>query len=192
MGLRLYKGRNGSPNYYMRGTVRGVYVDESTGTGKRTRAEEVRARRENEILETSIHGRAAVATFAAAVVSYLEHGGERRYMTPLIQYFGSRKLTEIDHAAIDECAKRLKPNAARSTINRQIHTPTSSVMKHASLRGMCEFRPVRRPRYVRGKTRWLTIASPGAFSTTAMMARASSFRSSASLTNGHNKAKRVR
>jgi hypothetical protein len=66
------------------------------------------------------------------------------------------------------------------------------VMKHASLRGMCEFRPVRRPRYVRGKTRWLTIASPGAFSTTAMMARASSFRSSASLTNGHNKAKRVR
>jgi integrase len=46
--------------------------------------------------------------------------------------------------------------AAPSTINRQIHTPISAVLKHAAARGWCEFKGIERPRQPKGKTRWLT------------------------------------
>ena len=43
--------RHGSANWYLRGTVRGVAVDETTGTHDRKRAEEIRIKRESEILD---------------------------------------------------------------------------------------------------------------------------------------------
>jgi hypothetical protein len=161
MPLRVVKGRHGSPNLYLRGTVRGIRIDESTGTSSRAKAEEIRTRRESELLDQSIHGRRATATFASAALSYMQQGGEGRYLTPLLAYFGVERLSAIDQAAIDRCAALLKPGAATSTINRQIHTPISSVLKHAAARGWCEFRPIERPRQPKGKTRWLTIEEAG-------------------------------
>lgn len=157
MPLKLFKGRHGSPNYYMRGTVRGIRVDESTGTSSRTKAEEVRAKRESELLEQSIHGRRAVATFASAALSYMQIGGDGRYLTPLIEHFGNTKLSLIDQAAIDRAARIIKPKAAPSTVNRQIHTPISTVLKHANMRGWCDLKQIERPKQPKGKTRWLTV-----------------------------------
>ena len=157
MPLKVVKGRHGSPHFYLRGTVRGIAVDESTGTGKRAKAEEIRARRESELLEQSIHGRAAVATFAAAAVSYMESGGERRYVTPLIEHFGGSRLSAIDQIAVDLAAKTIKPKGGPATINRQIHTPISAIMKHAAQRRMCDLLPIERPRQPKGKTRWLRL-----------------------------------
>jgi integrase len=157
MSLRLVKARHGSPNWYMRGTVRGRRVDESTGTDKRTKAEEIRARREAELLEETVHGRRAVATFGSAAESYLRQGGEARYMAPLLEHFGAQKLAKIDQAAIDRCARILKPGGAPSTVNQQIYTPISAVLKHAATRGWCEFKGIERPRQPKGKTRWLTL-----------------------------------
>lgn len=157
MPLKIVKGRHGSPFFYLRGTVRGQRIDESSGTGVRKKAEEVRARREAELLERSIHGHSAVATFAGAVASYLEHKGEARYMEPLLLHFGNAKLSEIDQAAIDLAAKTLKPRAAAATVNRQIHTPISAVLKHAASRKLCALLPIERPTPPRGKTRWLDV-----------------------------------
>lgn len=156
MPIKL-KRRHGSPFWYIRGTIRGVSVDESTGLVDRRKAEEVRARREAEVLEESVHGRRAVATFASATLSYLEQGGENRYVTPLLKHFGTAKLSAIDQAAIDRCARLVKPNASRSTVNRQVYTPISAIMKHAAKRGMCTAQPIERPRQPDGKTRWLRI-----------------------------------
>lgn len=157
MSLRIVKGRHGSPNLYLRGTVRGIRVDESAGTGDRRKAEEIRTRREAELLDQSIHGSSATATFASAAVSYMEQGGEARYMAPLVKFFGTAKLSSIDQAAVDRAAKLLKPKAAQSTVNRQIHTPISAVLKHAAARGWCEVKPIERPEQPKGKTRWLTV-----------------------------------
>jgi integrase len=161
MPLKVVKGRHGSPNLYLRGTVRRIRVDESTGTSSPSKAEEIRTRREVELLEQSIHGRRAVATFASAALSYMRQGGESRYLRPLLVYFGQEKLSAIDQAAIERCAALLKPGAATSTINRQVHTPISSVLKHAAARGCCEFRPIERPKQPKGKTRWLTFEEAG-------------------------------
>ena len=47
--LRLVRRRK-SPNWIIRGTVRGIRVEETTGTSDRRFAEEIRAKRESETL----------------------------------------------------------------------------------------------------------------------------------------------
>jgi hypothetical protein len=71
MPIRIVR-RAKSPNWIIRGTLRGVRVEESTGTDNKKIAEEIRAKREAEILALSIYGRRATATFAEAALSYLE------------------------------------------------------------------------------------------------------------------------
>src|ERR1700684_4094645 len=104
MALKLHPKR-GSPNWYIRGTVRGITVDESSGVADRSIAETIRARREWECLQASIFGRKATATFLEAVVGYMEAGGERRFLAPLIKHFSTMPLGQIDQIAIDRAAK---------------------------------------------------------------------------------------
>jgi integrase/recombinase XerD len=71
MPLKLVK-RHGSESWYIRGTVRGVAVDESTKIVDKTLAEAVRAKREWEIVTRQI---------AADVRRYshrIDDGGEAR------------------------------------------------------------------------------------------------------------------
>lgn len=157
MPLKLTRSRKDADGpWYVRGTVRGRRIEESTGTRDRRRAEEFRARREAELLDEAIHGRAAVATFAHAAASYLEFGGEARFLAPIIRHFGTTLLAKIDQVAIDACAKALYPKARPGTIIRQVYTPISAVMKHAAVRGMCDFIEIERPEKPKGKTRWMT------------------------------------
>jgi hypothetical protein len=93
VSLKLVK-RHGSDSWYIRGTVRGVAVDESTKIADKALAEAVRAKREWEIVTRQIGGNRAVATFLEAAVSYLETGGEARYVKPLIDYFKTTPLAD--------------------------------------------------------------------------------------------------
>ena len=86
MSLRLVK-RPRSPNWIMRGSIRGMRLEESTGTADRSRAEEIRAKREAEFHTEFIYGKKATVTFAHAVQSYLENGGSRRFLAPILNYF---------------------------------------------------------------------------------------------------------
>jgi integrase len=155
MPLKLYRKR-GSPNWYIRGTVRGITVDESSRVAERSAAEAIRARREWECLQASVFGRKATATFLEAAVAYMEAGGERRFLAPLIKHFGTQALASIGQAAIDRAAKVLYPHATPGTLNRQVYTPTSAVLKFAAKRGLCDFRQIDRPTQPKGRTRWLT------------------------------------
>lgn len=157
MPLRLYRKR-GSPNWYVRGTVRGVTVDESSGVADKQVAETIRARREWESLQASIFGRKTTATFLEAAVGYMEAGGERRFLGPLVKHFGTTTLARIDQTAIDRAATVLYPDASAATLNRQVYTPVSAALKFAAKRGMCDFRQLDRPRQPRGRIRSLAPA----------------------------------
>src|ERR1043166_8624714 len=135
MSLKLHRKR-GSPNWYIRGTVRGIVVDESSRVAERAAAEAIRIQREAECLQTSIFGRKATSTFLEAAVSYMESGGEKRFMEPLLKHFGAQPLANIDQVAIDKAAKLLYPRGGPATLNRHVHTPVSAVLKHAAQRGM--------------------------------------------------------
>src|SRR5262245_60576638 len=136
MPLKLVR-RPKSPNWIMRGTVRRTFVEESTGTRDRRLAEEIRAKRESEILQQSIYGRRYSATFAEAAVSYLETGGSKRFLERVIKQFGVTPLAKIDQDLIERGARKVYPNTSDATRDRQFYTPTSAVMKHAAKRGLC-------------------------------------------------------
>jgi integrase len=154
--LRLTR-RPKTPNWIMRGTVRGIRVEESTGTSDKRVAEEVRAKREAEILAESIHGRSATATFAQAALSYLEHGGSKRFIAPVISHFGTTPLTRINQDALDAGAKKLFPSASASTRNRQFYAIAAAILNHAAKRGWCPKPIIERPEQAPGRIRWLRI-----------------------------------
>ncbi|MCA6105354.1 tyrosine-type recombinase/integrase [Bradyrhizobium australafricanum] len=156
MPLKLVK-RPKSPNYVMRGTVRGIRIEESTGTSDKRVAEEIRAKREAEILAESVYGRSATATFAAAALSYLENGGKKRFTPLVITYFGTTPLAKIDQDALDRGAKKLYPNAAPATADRQFYAVVSAILHHAAARKWCPPPVIKRPKKPPGRVKWITI-----------------------------------
>lgn len=155
MPLSLVR-RPKSPYWIIRGSIRGVRVEESTGVGDRKVAEEIRAKRESALLEEAVYGRRATATFAEAALSYLEAGGAKRFLEPVIRHFGVTPLGKIDQDAIDKGSRKLYPKASDATRVRQFYTPTSAVLAHGAKRGWCAPLIIERPKVSLPPFRWLT------------------------------------
>lgn len=156
MSLRLVR-RPKSPNWIIRGTLRRIRIEESTGTDNKKVAEEIRAKREAEILAESVYGRQATATFAQAALSYLEQGGSKRYLNRVITHFGTTALARIKQDAIDLGARKLYPKASNSTRIRQFYGPVSAVLRHAARRGWCATPILARPKTPNPRIRSLTL-----------------------------------
>lgn len=158
MSLRIYR-RPGNPNWYLRGTVARQGVYETTGTDDKAAAEALRIRREAEILDRAVHGRRATVTFAQAAVTYVESGGERRFLPRLARYFGPDKLVrDIDADTVNACARALFPHAAPATVNRQVITPIAAIVNLEAETNGYTPRRFRRRREPRARQRWLTPA----------------------------------
>lgn len=155
MPLKVIR-RHGSPFWYLRGTVRGISVDESTKTRERKIAEKVRVKREGELTTQSIDGRRAVVSFASAAVSYLEAGGESRFLTPILTHFGQARLASITQERIDEAAAKIYPSGKPATLNRQVYAPIAAVLNHAASKDWCAKPVIARCKEPKGRIRWLT------------------------------------
>ena len=114
MPLRLVR-RPKSPNWIIRGTLRGIRIEESTGTDNKGSPKKSAPSARAEILAQSVYGRRATATFAEAALSYLENGGNKRFLEKVIEHFGTTPLAKIDQDAIDEGARKIYPNASAAT-----------------------------------------------------------------------------
>ena len=166
MPLRLVRFQKRSPNWYLRGAVRGKNVFETTGTDNRAAAEAIRIKRESEILDRSIFGPGTTVTFAEAAVSYLEAGGEARFLgkfddasqrwTLLLGYFGTRPLMRIGQHEADEAARMICPNAGPATRKRHVYVPLCAVLNHAANRGWLPPPRIRHPKVPAAKTKWST------------------------------------
>lgn len=149
-----------SPNLYLRGAIRGISIYETTGTDDKAAAEQIRIRREAELLEESIHGKRVTVSFMQAAQSYLEQGGSHRFLgeqdeetgewSGLIGYFMNRRLSTINQEDLDEAAATLYPNASPDTRNRQVYTPFIAVWNHSAGNEWCDERTWRRPRKPKG------------------------------------------
>jgi len=149
--------RSPGGNFYIRGTVAGQSVYESTGTSNRREAEALRIRTESKILQRHALGIEATLTFAEAALTYMEGGGEIRFMGPILQYFGAdTRLADINNAAVNRAANVLYPDAKPATINRQLITPINAVINAAAEDGLCHPVKIRRRMVTERKTRWLT------------------------------------
>ena len=115
-----------------RGTVDGIHFPErSTRCSDKRLAERIRAKWESELLERSIDGLAARITFEEAVSLYLAIGGEDRFVWKLKKHFAGWRCTDIDQRVVNSAARVLYPGAAKATLNRQVITPMSAILKAA-------------------------------------------------------------
>lgn len=156
--LKLVK-RHGSSYFYLRGTVRGISIDESTRVDFRNRraAEEIKAKRQAELLEESIHGKRATATFSQAALSYIKHGGAQTYrLSDVIKHFGTTKLAKIGQAEIDAGAKAVFPTMQPASRRTHFFIPVSAILHHAERRGWCNSIKFVWPTPNQGIVRWLT------------------------------------
>ena len=148
--------RHGSPYLYLRGSVRGLRIDESTGTADEAAADAIRIKREAELLERSIHGDAVSRTFGEAALSYIQLGGEGVHLAPLIKLLGTKRLGQVGQDEIDGAARKLLPGRAPSTLNRQVYTPAAAVLHHAARKKWCSKPVIARPKQPKGRVRWIT------------------------------------
>lgn len=70
-------------------------------------------------------------TFEEATKSYINHGGEERYLEKLLEHFGPTDVTTITPLGVRSAALKLLPDALASTRNRQVITPARAVLYHA-------------------------------------------------------------
>lgn len=149
-----------SPYLYLRGTVAGVRVFESTETTDPREADEKRAQREAEIYASAGLGKQRPTTAAEAMSAYLAAGGERRFILPLLEHFKDRPISEIRKPDIDAAAEALYPDAKPSTRVRQVYTPMKAVLKHALETEMpgAVYRKIKSPAYDTPPANWGTDA----------------------------------
>lgn len=143
--------------WYLRGTVAGQNIYESTRLGDKKAAEVYRARREAEIIERRAYGTNLTLTFAEAALTYMQTGGEGKYLARILKHFGPKyRLIDMDNDAVNRAAQALYPDASPATINRQLVTPISAVYRMAAEDGKVQDRRFRRRREPASRLRWLT------------------------------------
>ena len=141
-----------TPFYSARGTHLGYYVNRSLKTGEKTLAKKLVKQIESDI-ECGALATSTALGFVEAASAYMKAGGERNYLAPIIAHLRHTPLEQIDQVVIDNTAAALYPNATAATLNRQVYTPISAVLKRAG-----EERKIKRPKGWRGQklTHWLT------------------------------------
>ncbi|WP_338332814.1 site-specific integrase [Acetobacter sp. LMG 32666] len=130
---------------YVRGTVCGKSIFESTGTADPKQAEAYRAKREHELWTASVFGARAVVTFSSAVEAYLKaedrSDATKDYLMRLLLHFGRMKLSDITQETVDQSYRYLLrdgDNAAPATKVRGVLTPLKAVLEFAAVRQWCD------------------------------------------------------
>ncbi len=135
MPFRLIPPRVGySPFWRVRGTEYGIYTNKSTKASERKIAQRILTEWRAEAQRQAINGtKPHKTTFAEAAISYMESGGERRFLAPLLKRIGNLSIENIGQTEIDAAAVTLYPSGTPSTRNRQVYSPVSAILKHAGM-----------------------------------------------------------
>lgn len=156
MPLKLKRYPKRSPFWIIRGTVKGVCIFESAGTTDREQAEAFRIRLEGETWERGALGRQRPATFADAVMVYLDQGRSARFVPRLLHYFKERPLSEIGQSEVDRAAHSLYPGRKSATLVRQVYGPMIAILHSATKSQLPGVRPqkIAMPRVEKVSPKW--------------------------------------
>lgn len=92
--------------------------------------------------------------FQVAARSYLEHGGETRYLDKIIAHFGDIAITEITPFDVKQMAQTIYPDQSGATRNRCALGPARAVIIHAYERGWCPLMRLTRFKQERPRFGW--------------------------------------
>jgi integrase len=149
-GEVILYGRFKIPFRTAEGKIGHRYTERSTLTGEKLKARqyvEAEYQKAYEEAHKPREGEVESDTFAAAAISYMKNKGSKkspvdglipasrlkvrankRYLYPVIERIGTKKLSEIDQATVDNLSTELYAGCTAATINRQLHTPIIAVM----------------------------------------------------------------
>jgi integrase len=155
MPLKLVPPREGkSPNWSIRGTYLGIYVDRSAGTHRRALAAQRMRELEGRIERGEFPEKPAAQagpTFLSAALAYMkarpQSRPKARYIGFLIGRFRETPIDTIDQAAIDDAANEMYPHVSAASRNAYVYMPMSAILHHAGIK-----RPVTRPKGALGRT----------------------------------------
>jgi integrase len=142
--------------FYVRGKYLGIALDKSTGTFEKRAAQTIlttwRKQAERGEFSKPAEPVAEPDYFIAAANAYMDAGGERKYLDPIITKWKTKLVSNVDQISIDTLANELYPSTPASTRNRQVYTPVSAVLKHVGIE-----KKIKRPKGWRGNKRtfWL-------------------------------------
>lgn len=158
MPLKLFK--RGEINY-IRGTISGQKVYETTSTSDDKLAEEILEKRQSELWQCRIYGERHTVTFEDAVISFLEtkerSNQDKRIIKRLVECFGTTKLFDINQVSVDAAYKAILPSGVLpSTKLRVVLAPLTAILNHAARRKWCDRPEFDRPQIPKGKTNWIT------------------------------------
>jgi len=153
---REVRGKKGTVWYYgtklpvrdKTGAVVWRWIEKSTGTGSKSEARQKAQRIEAEYHERAGNPVQEVSdyTFADAAAAYMENGGERRFLTPILKRIGLTPVDEVGQDMVQQLANELVPSANPQTMNRHVFTPVLSVLNFAHKCRMCPPPALMRPR----------------------------------------------
>lgn len=123
--------------WYAVGTFNGKRIRKSLNTRVEETAKEQCVLYEAKLWKRHSYGEEAVRTFEEAALSYMQQGGEARYLGKLLKHFKGRSLGTIKPAEIRDAALTLYPKAGPATRNRQCISPARAVINHGHDRGWC-------------------------------------------------------
>lgn len=123
-----------------------------------SKAQQKRVFSEPLVLAERSAGFSAEHTFRDAASMYVYLGGEERFLSAVLPALGDVALSRINLALVCQVAGYLYPAASPATINRQVFTPVSAVLRCAAEAGWCPEPALRRPKQHRSPARWITKA----------------------------------
>jgi integrase/recombinase XerD len=145
MALKLVKIK-GSKNYYVRGTVCGRTVYESTGLDSERLADAYRVNLESQIQDAHAFGKKDSILFSEAAAMYVRSGGSARYLKPIAEAFAETPVENLRQPDLDAYALKRFPDQANATRDRIVYTPFIAVMNYAAENEYCQYRKWRRPK----------------------------------------------
>lgn len=123
--------------WYAFGSIGGKRIRKSLGTRDKKTAIELLAQYEAKAWKRHTYGEEAVRLFEEAATSYMQQGGESRYLVPIIRFFKGRAIGTIKPAEIRSMALTIYPKHSPATRNRQAVIPARAVVNHAHDLGWC-------------------------------------------------------
>ncbi|MEP3296442.1 MAG: site-specific integrase [Pseudoruegeria sp.] len=149
MPLKVFKRNN---LYSYRGSVAGRRLRGATGTSDKRIAERIAAEAEAKEWQSHLDGPGATLTFAQAAIAYRQAEHSDRFLDRIEDHWKDTLVPKITGEAIRQMARKLYPDAANATLNRQGIAPTQAIINYAAELDWCA--PIKVKRFkVHAKTK---------------------------------------
>lgn len=139
-GSKIWYGRSRQPYRGENGKIAYRQIERSTKTASIQEAREIVrkldlqfAEEANKPAPEAPKPAKETLTFADSVILYIESGYSPRYLEPIVEVIGTRPASQIEQADCLEVVRKHYPGCAASTINRQVWTPISAVLRFVGI-----------------------------------------------------------